>query len=67
MESEYYYDPVTNQVACNVTGLYDADLRKLLAEVAEEFSWVGAEYRTVAEGNDVSQWLMLHKATRLPA
>lgn len=67
MESEYYFDPETNTVACNVTELYGADLRKLLAEVGEEFSWIGGEFKTVAEGTDVSQWMMLHQATRLPA
>lgn len=66
VESEYYYDPETFTVAANVTGLYGADLQKLLAEVGEEFLWVDAEFRTVAEGNDVSQWMMLNQATRLP-
>ena len=67
MESEYYYDPNGNTVTISVTDLYDAELRKLLAEVGEEFSWSGVEYRTVADGNDVSQLAVLHGATRLPA
>lgn len=65
MESEYYFDPVRRQVMVNVTDVFDADLRKLLAEVGEEFSWVGGEFTTVADGNDVSQWMLLHEATEL--
>lgn len=63
MESEYYYNPEDNTVGVNVTDLYDAELRKLLDEVAEEFSWTGIEFTTVADGNDVSQWATLHQAT----
>lgn len=65
MESEYYFDPEDNTVMVNVTDAYDAELRKLLAQVGEEFSWLGVEFSTVADGNDVSQWATLHQATRL--
>lgn len=65
MESEYYFFPEENTVMVNVTDIYDAELRKLLAEVGEEFSWSGIEFKTVAEGNDVSQWATLHGATKL--
>lgn len=65
MESEYYYDPEDNTVLVNVTDTYDAELRKLLADIGEEFSWSGIAFDTVAEGNEVSQWATLHGATRL--
>lgn len=65
VESEHYFNPEDDTVLLNVTGAYDADLRKLLAEVGEEFSWAGVEFNTVADGNDVSQWATLHQATRL--
>lgn len=67
MESEYYFYPEIGSVAVNVTDVYDAELRKLLAKIGEEFSWVGVEFETVAEGNEVSQWAWLHGATKVPA
>lgn len=65
VESEFWFNPEANTVTVNVTDIYDAELRKLLAEVGEEFSWSGVEFSTVAEGNDVSQWATLHQATKL--
>lgn len=59
METEFYHLPERCEVMVNITDLYDAELRKVLAEVGEEFSWTGVEnYSTVSEG-ELSQWLYL--------
>ena len=69
MESEYYFDPEDNTVMVNVTSLYDAELRKLLAEIGEEFSWSGVTFTTAHDDEgEVTEWMWLQKATaKVPA
>jgi hypothetical protein len=69
MNREYYWDPEAATVMVNVTETYDAELRKLLADLGEEFSWVGVEYSTVCDDDgDVTEWMWLHKArAKVPA
>lgn len=68
MESEFYYDAERGAVQVNVTGLYGAELQKVLAEVGEEFEWQGAEFQTMTDGGGVSQWMWLHGArVKVPA
>lgn len=65
METEWYHLPERGEVLVNVTDLYGAELRKVLAEVSEEFSWTGVEYVTVTDDDDESatDWEILLGAT----
>lgn len=69
MSREYYWDPEDATVMVNVTGIYDAELRKLLTEIGEEFSWSGVAYTTVHDDEGVaSEWMWLHQArVKVPA
>lgn len=61
---ESYFDAVTAEVLVNVTDVYDADLDRVLAELAGEFSWSGVEYgELVEDSGDWSQWMFLLGAT----
>lgn len=63
VESEYYYHPSRSAVLVNVTDLYEAELRKVLAEVGEDFSWSSIQYRTVTDDDgDLTEWAWLHGA-----
>lgn len=69
MDREYYYDPVDATVMVNVTSVYDAGLRELLAEIGEEFTWAGVGFTTACDDDgEVSEWMWLHKArVKVPA
>lgn len=69
MNREYYWDPEDATVMVNVTGLYDAELRKFLTEIGEEFSWAGVAYTTAYDDEGTaSEWMWLHQArVKVPA
>jgi hypothetical protein len=67
VESEYYYHPSRAAVLVNVTDLYEAELRKVLAEVSEHFSWGSIQYDIVSDDDgELSEWAWLHDAVEKP-
>lgn len=64
MDAEFYYHRSRQAVLVNVTDLYDADLRKVLADVGEHFSWDSIQFQAVADEDDgaVTEWAWLHGA-----
>lgn len=62
MQSEFYFDPERGTVVVDVTDTYGAELRKALAEVGEGYEWTSAEFKTVRDGDEVLQMMLLHGA-----
>lgn len=60
---EWYHLPERGEVMVNVTDLGEQELRKVLAEIGECFTWAFSDFVATDVDGEVTSWLVLLEAT----
>lgn len=64
METEWCFLRECAEIMVNVTGIYDDDLDKVLAEIERTgYAWTGVTFDTDSTEGEVTQWMFLLGAT----